>query len=81
MTLAVATLLVGPIGKAAVEPSQPHLVLMQAPTGHRQPTLEDLPPWLREQEKPDAEATPNRRQPQVPKARPDDGVPRICDPC
>ena len=81
MTVVLATVLVGPIGKAAVQPSQPHLVLMQAPTGHRQPTLEDLPPWLREQEKPGTEATPDRHKPQMPKERPDDGVRRICDPC
>ena len=34
------------------------LAVFQAPIGHRQPTLEDLPPWLREKEKPDTEANP-----------------------
>ena len=33
------------------------LAQIEAPIGHRQPTLQDLPPWLREQEKPGAEAT------------------------
>jgi hypothetical protein len=60
-----------------------HLAVFQAPVGHRQPTLEDLPPWLREQEKPapNANPAPDAQQRKTPKGRPDDGVPRICDPC
>jgi hypothetical protein len=71
--------------------------LLEAPIGHRQPTLDDLPPWLREEEKPGTEAKPTQ-DPQsgstdveqkgrrsgerrTPRAQPDDGVPRICDPC
>jgi hypothetical protein len=71
------------------------LAQLEAPIGHRQPTLEDLPPWLREEEKPGAEATQapqagsadieqkdqRHAQRRTPRARPDDGVPRICDPC
>jgi hypothetical protein len=91
----VATMLVEPV-QATEEPSSEagavattgsqradHLAVFQAPVGHRQPTLEDLPPWLREQEKPapDANPTPDAQQRRAPKARPDDGVPRICNPC
>lgn len=91
----VATILVEPI-QAIGEPSSDasvvatagsqradRLAVFQAPVGHRQPTLEDLPPWLREQEKPapDANSMPDVQQRRAPKARPDDGVPRICDPC
>jgi len=71
------------------------LAQLEAPIGHRQPTLEDLPPWLREEEKPGAETTQapqagsadieqkdqRHAQRRTPRARPDDGVPRICDPC
>ena len=71
------------------------LAQLEAPIGHRQPTLQDLPPWLREQEKPGTEATQapqagsadieqkdqRHEQRRTPRARPDDGVPRICDPC
>jgi hypothetical protein len=71
------------------------LAQLEAPIGHRQPTLDDLPPWLRDEEKPGAEP---QQTPQAggadteqkdqrhggrrtPKAKTDDGVPRICDPC
>jgi hypothetical protein len=71
------------------------LAQLEAPIGHRQPTLDDLPPWLRDEEKPEAEP---QQTPQAggadteqkdqrhggrrtPRAKPDDGVPRICDPC
>jgi hypothetical protein len=73
--------------------------LLPAPTGHRQPTLNDLPPSLREEEEenPSVEAGPtqdsqagsaeveqssrqNGRR-RTPRIQPDDGVPRICDPC
>jgi hypothetical protein len=73
------------------------LAQLEAPVGHRQPTLEDLPPWLREEEKPGAEENPEAApeahsvdgeqkdqrhgHQRAPRARPDDGVPRICDPC
>jgi hypothetical protein len=33
------------------------LAQLEAPIGHRQPTLDDLPEWLREEEKPGAEAS------------------------
>src|SRR6516165_11534524 len=38
------------------------LAQLEAPIGHRQPTLDDLPPWLREEEKPGAEATQSPTQ-------------------
>src|SRR5262249_45967995 len=74
-----------------------HLAQLPAPTGHRQPTLNDLPPSLREEEKSGAEAGPTR-DPQaatpnveqggqqtgrrrIPREHLDTGVPRICDPC
>jgi hypothetical protein len=73
------------------------LAQLEAPVGHRQPTLEDLPPWLREEEKPGAEENPEAApeahsvdgeqkdqrhgHQRAPRERPDDGVPRICDPC
>jgi len=71
------------------------LAQLEAPVGHRQPTLDDLPEWLREEEKPGAEASPapeagtadvdqedqRHVQRQKSRIRPDDGVPRICDPC
>src|SRR3984885_6320441 len=74
-----------------------HVAQLPAPTGHRQPTMNDLPPSLREEEKSGTEASPTqdpqagsadveqsdrqngrRRTPMV---EPDNGVPRICDPC
>ena len=83
--------------KKTARSSRTDLAQLPAPTGHRQPTLNDLPPSLRDEEKPAAEAGPTRdsqagsadveqsgrengrrRRPRVP---PDDGVPRICDPC
>jgi hypothetical protein len=91
----LATILVSPVVQAIGEPSSdarviaaaraPHadLAVLQAPIGHRQPTLEDLPPWLREKEKPDTGANPTQdpEQRRTPRGRPDDGVPRICEPC
>jgi hypothetical protein len=64
------------------------LAQLEAPIGHRQATLEDLPPWLREEEKPGAEATQapqagsadieqkdqRHGQRRTPRARPDDGL-------
>jgi len=104
----LATIL-GPVVQAIGEPSsdarltatarssRADLAQLEAPIGHRQPTLDDLPLWLREEEKPGTGASPtqdsqagsadveqkdrrneHRRTPSV---RPDDGVPRICDPC
>jgi hypothetical protein len=73
----LAAILVGPVVRANGEPSSDagviDLVVLPAPVGHRQPTLDDLPPWLREIEKPGTETAPQRR--------PDDGVPRICERC
>ena len=91
----LATILVSPVVPAIGEPSsdarvtatarssRAELAVLQAPIGHRQPTLEDLPAWLREKEKPEAEANPpqDSEQRRTPRVRPDDGVPRICDPC
>src|SRR5262245_64899631 len=91
----LATILVSPVVQATGKPSSDAIVtatarssltdlaVLQAPIGHRQPTLEDLPPWLREREKPDSQANPTQdsQQPRMPRVRPDDGVPRICDPC
>jgi hypothetical protein len=64
-------------------------VQLEAPIGHRQPTLDDLPPWLRNEEKPGAEANPEAApqagngdadqkdqrhgQRRMPRAKPDDG--------
>ena len=51
----LATILVSPVVQAIGEPSSDarmDRVVLPAPVGHRQPTLDDLPPWLREIEKP-----------------------------
>jgi hypothetical protein len=85
----LATTLVIPVVEAMGQPSSDprtphvHVAVLPAPIGHRQPTLDDLPPWLREKEKPGTEANPpqDSEQPRTPKVRPDDGVPRICEPC
>jgi hypothetical protein len=74
-----------------------HVAQLPAPTGHRQPTMNDLPPSLREEEKSGTEASPtqdpqagsadveqsNRQngRRRTPRLEPDNGVPRICDPC
>jgi hypothetical protein len=59
------------------------LAVLPAPVGHRQPTLDDLPPWLRQIEKPGPQASPTQdmEQGRTPRGRPDDGVPKICKPC
>jgi hypothetical protein len=56
------------------------LVVLPAPVGHRHPTLDDLPPWLREMEKLGTQASPTQ-DPGQRRSPPDDGVPRICEPC
>jgi hypothetical protein len=65
------------------------LAQMQAPVGHRQPTQNDIPPAVRQDEAPGAEASPppdarsGARGGQLndrPSSQPD-GVPRICDRC
>jgi hypothetical protein len=74
-----------------------HVAQLPAPTGHRQPTLNDLPPSLREEEKSGIEASPtqdpqagtpnveqsdqNTGRRRTPRGQFDNGVPRICDPC
>jgi hypothetical protein len=74
-----------------------HVAQLPAPTGHRQPTLNDLPPSLREEEKSGAEVSPTQDtqagsanveqggqqtgQRRTPREQPDNGVPPICDPC
>jgi hypothetical protein len=84
-------------GTATARPARAVVAQLEAPVGHRQPTLDDLPQWLREEEKPGAEANPTQDsqagtadveqgdqrhgQRRRPRGRPDDGVPRICDPC
>jgi hypothetical protein len=66
---------------------------LQAPVGHRQPTQNDIPPSVRQEEAPNTGTAPqpglqgsgggggalkeNRR---APSPQPE-GVPRICDPC
>src|SRR5215467_4443320 len=83
--------------KKTARSSRVDLAQLPAPTGHRQPTLNDLPPSLREEEKPGAETNPTQdsqagsaaveqrdrsnKQRRTPRVQPDDGVPRICDPC
>jgi hypothetical protein len=65
--ISFAVLLVGPV-QAIGEPSNTRtpmtvrgvLAQLEAPIGHRQPTLDDLPEWLREEEKPGAEANPTQ---------------------
>ena len=101
----LASVLAGMLASSAVEPvsakltattKSVHVVQLPAPTGHRQPTMNDLPPSLREEEKSGTEASPTpdpqagsadveqsdrqngRRRTMV---EPDNGVPRICDPC
>ena len=91
----LATILVCQVVQAIGEPSsdarvtemtgssRTQLAVLPAPVGHRQPTLDDLPPWLREIEKrgPQASPTQDTEQRRTPRGRPDDGVPRICEPC
>jgi hypothetical protein len=67
----LAMILVNPVVQAIGEPSsdarvaatvrtsRADLAVLPAPIGHRQPTLDDLPPWLRDMEKPGTE--PNRQ--------------------
>lgn len=71
--------------------------MVEAPVGHRQPTLNDLPPWLREQETsgsgtgqtdrpPTTDGMQRREQAPVRNDRalpatPPGGVPRICNGC
>src|ERR1700722_16421277 len=63
--------------------SRAQLAVLPAPVGHRQPTSDDLPPWLRQIEKPGPQASPTQdmEQGRTPRGRPDDGVPEICEPC
>jgi hypothetical protein len=68
----LATILVSPVIQATGERSSDvrvaagdrswriDLAQLEAPIGHRQPTLDDLPPWLREEEKRGTEAKPTR---------------------
>ena len=55
--------------------SRAQLAVLPAPVGHRQPTLDDLPPWLRQIEKPGPQASPTQdmEQGRTPRGRPDDG--------
>jgi hypothetical protein len=73
----------GPRVAATVKSSRADVAVLQAPIGHRQPTLNDLPPWLRDAEKPGTEPTPMQgsEQRRTPRVQPNDGVPRICEPC
>src|SRR6478736_6791168 len=65
----LASVLAGMLASLAVEPfsakltattKSVHVAQLPAPTGHRQPTMNDLPPWLRDEEKPGAEASPTQ---------------------
>ena len=47
---------------ATARSSRADLAQLEAPIGHRQPTLDDLPPWLREEEKPGTEASPTQER-------------------
>ena len=100
-SMTTVSVLVNPVVQATGEPSSDvrvaaaarswriDLAQLDAPIGHRQPTLDDLPPWLREEEKPGTEAKPTQ-DPQAgstdveqkgrrggerrtPRAQPDDG--------
>ena len=100
----LATVLIGPVFQAIGEPSpnvtaavtftssRAEVAQLQAPIGHRQPTQNDLPPSVREEEAPSTAATPQggsgdgqrgglKEHRRTPSVQPDDGVPRICDPC
>jgi hypothetical protein len=76
-------------GTTTASSSLADLVQLEAPIGHRQPTLNDLPPWLREEEKPGTDANPTQDTQSGSadveqwgrRIEPNDGVPRICDPC
>ena len=60
----LAIMLMGPVFQAIGEPavtaksSRAELAQLQAPVGHRQPTQNDLPPSVREEEAPSTAATP-----------------------
>jgi len=72
MVLLLTTILVSQVVHAVGEPcfdarvtattgsSRAQLAVLPAPVGHRQPTLDDLPPWLRQIEKPGPEASPTQ---------------------
>lgn len=100
----LAIMLLGPVFQAIGEPSPDvtvgvtvkssgaELAQLQAPIGHRQPTQNDIPPSVREEEAPHADAAPQggsgdgprgrlKEQRRTPGLQPNDGVPRICDPC
>jgi hypothetical protein len=85
----LATILVSQVIQVTGEPSSPprlsplDLAVLQAPIGHRQPTLDDLPLWLRQKEKPGTEANPTQdlERQRTPEERLNNGVPRICEPC
>jgi hypothetical protein len=84
----LATILVSPVVQAIGESSsdaesfRANLAVLPAPIGHRQPTLDDLPPWLRDTEKPGTLPNPTQgsEQRRTPKPWPD-AVPRVCEPC
>jgi hypothetical protein len=81
----LAMILLSPVVQAIGEPSSSRadLAVLPAPIGHRHPTLDDLPPWLRDLEKPGTEPNPTQgsEQRRMPRVQPNDGVPRICEPC
>jgi hypothetical protein len=98
----LAIVLVGPVFQAIGEPSpnvtvagpfkssRAELAQLQAPVGHRQPTQNDLPPSVREEEAPaatpqgssgDGQRGQRKEQRRTPTFDGADGVPRICDPC
>ena len=86
----------GAMMEPSANSSRSEVAQVQAPVGHRQPTQNDLPPSVREEEAPNAKAGQQQEfegdsgggegrrpkaQQQTPRARPNNGVPQICDPC
>src|SRR5215831_12505504 len=87
----LATIMVSPVVQAIGKPSSDAIVtatarssrtdlaVLQAPIGHRQPTLEDLPPWLREREKPDTQANPTQEPGRLGSTADAQSTPHRCD--
>jgi hypothetical protein len=60
----LATILLGSVVQSSAA-SRTELAVLQAPVGHRQPTLNDLAPWLREKEGPSVEGPKPTQHPQT----------------
>ena len=89
--VAMVTQAVGELEPAKI-PSTRDVAVFDAPIGHRQPGLADLPPWLREQEESGSghsgqtrdELGPNdvqERRPKLEEPTPPYGTPQICQLC